>query len=242
MAELTSRYPLSEWRIRLMGEALLFGMLGRLLNANPSRDWLEPLIENDLFDSAPFADEQEDVRQGLAILSQWAGSLRSKLSDAALRDLRADYAHLFVGDSPMLAPPWESVYFNEKRLTFQEETLDVHGWFERLGVRINTDSRDPDDHIAFELSFIAHCAERACHASQDQGGEGFADLLDVQRGFLEKHLLRWGIKWADLAYEYARTDLYRGLALTVRGGLKEAASTFGVDISQKISYPGLGMS
>lgn len=239
MAELTEKFTTDEWQSSLMGEALFFGLLGRALYANPSRDWIAPLIEDNLFDSAPFADTQDDVIQSLALLSPWAASISAHLSDTELLDLRADYAQLFIGSNPMRVPPWESVYFSEERLTFQTETQDVHAWFERLGLQINTDYRDPDDHIAFELSFIAYCSELAFQACQDQDSSMFANMLVMQRTFLETHLLRWGIKWADLAYEHARTDFYRGLALMVRGGLKELAHSFDVDISRKIKYPGL---
>ena len=223
----------------LLGEMLLFEMLGRVLKANPSRAWLEPLIQDALFDNVPFAENQDDTLQGLALLARWVAAVGDSLSDAALRDVRADYAQLFIGSNPMRVPPWESVYFSEERLTFQAETRDVRGWYERLGLQINTENKDPEDHIAFELSFIARCAELALQAHEAQNSAAFADMLTAQRTFLETHLLRWGCKWADLAYANARTDFYRGLALLVRGGLKELTHVFDVEIPSEIRYPGL---
>jgi len=220
---------------------LLFEMLGRVLNANPRRAWLEPLIQDALFDNVPFAENQDDTLQGLALLAQWTAAVGDPLSETALRDVRADYAQLFIGSNPMRVPPWESVYFSEERLTFQAETRDVRSWYERLGLQINTENKDPEDHIAFELSFIARCAELALQTHDDQDSAALADLLTVQRTFLETHLLRWGCKWADLAYANARTDFYRGLALLVRGGLKELGQVFEVEIPSEIRYPGLNI-
>ncbi len=235
----TERVTAAEWSSRLLGAMLLFEMLGRVLYANPSRDWIEPLIADDLFESVPFAENQDDVLQGLAHLAQWRTRVGAQLTSADLLDLRADFAQLFVGNIPMHVPPWESVYFSEERLTFQQETLDVRRWYQRLSLQIEPSRKDAEDHIAFELTFIARCAELALQAHEAQNTAAFDELLTVQRTFLQKHLGRWGGKWADLAYTYARTDFYRGLALLVRGGLKELLRVYNVDIPRAIHYPGL---
>ena len=235
----TDKFPLERRSALLLGEMLLFEMLGRLLHTNPNRPLIEPLITDDLFDSVPFAENQDDTLEGLTLLTRWTAAVGEPIADADLLKLRADFAQLFVSSIPMHVPPWESVYFSENRLTFQTETLDVHGWFERLGFQVHTGSKEPDDHIAFELSFVAHCAELSLRAHENQNDDELSDLFAVQRAFLEKHLLRWGCKWCDLAYANAQTDFYRGLALVVRGGLKELAQVFDLEIPHKIRYPGL---
>ncbi len=224
-----------------MGEQLLFELLGRILYANPNRAWVEPLIQEGIFDEVPFAASQADVIEGLALLAQWTTSSGTHLGDATLTELRADYAQLFVGNQLIPAPLWESVYFSEARQTFQQETLDVRAYFERLGLQINSSNKEPEDHIAFELTFIARCAELAVEASERQDAAALAELLSTQRAFLENHLLRWGCKWAELVRDHARTDFYRGLALLVSGGLKELSRIADVEIPSKLSYPGLGI-
>lgn len=223
----------------LLGEQLLFELLGRILCTNPSRAWLDPLIADDVFESVPFAETQPDTLQGLARLSDWMDAAGKPVSDGALLELKADYAQLFVGNSPMQAPPWESVYFSEERLTFQKETLDVRRWYERMKLQPNTQAHAPEDHIAFELSFIAHCAALARHAQDRQDSTAFADAVLAQQTFLADHLLRWGGKWAELTTTYARTEFYQGLALLVRGGLNEAALIFEAKPPAHISYPGI---
>lgn len=223
-----------------MGEALLFGLLGKLLYSNPAREWLEPLAADNLFDEAPFAGEQESTQRALELLQDWAAALaRDGLSEAALRDLKVDYARLLVGQRRMMVPAWESVYFSQERLTFQEETLDVRRWFARFGVAPSTDGKEPEDHIAFEMSFIAHLSEQGVAALEDEDEDQLAELLAAQREFLANHLLRWGWKWAELAVDYAQTDFYRGLALLVHGGLLELARIYDVAIPWDVKFPGL---
>ncbi|MCC6798976.1 MAG: molecular chaperone TorD family protein [Anaerolineae bacterium] len=230
----------TDWTPVLMGEALLFGLLGKLLYSNPAREWLEPLAADNLFDEAPFAGEQESMQRGLELLQDWAAALaRDGLSEAALRDLKVDYARLLVGQRRMMVPAWESVYFSQERLTFQEETLDVRRWFARFGVEPSTDGKEPEDHIAFEMSFIAHLSEQGVAALEDEDEDQLAELLAAQREFLANHLLRWGWKWAELAVDYAQTDFYRGLALLVHGGLLELARIYDVAIPWDVKFPGL---
>lgn len=236
---LSEKYTADEWFSLLVGESLLFDLLGRILYTNPTRTWLEPLVTEGIFEDIPFANQQDDVIHGLDLLAAWMKSADGKLSDAMLSDLRVDYAQLFIANNPMRVPPWESVYFSEDRLTFQEAAIDVERWFMQLGLQINTNNKEPNDHIAFELSFVARCAEMASHAQRTQQDELFIRLLSVQQQFLEKHLLRWGGKWAELAYENARTDFYRGVALIVRGALQELKQVFDVELPAKIQYPGL---
>lgn len=226
---------------QLVGEQLLFELLGRIFYANPSRDWIEPLVREGVFEEVPFAAEQADTVQGLALLAQWTESLVGALSDAALTELRTDFAQLFVSNQPLPAPPWESVYFSETRQTFQQETRDVRLAFERLGLQINSSNKEPQDHIAFELAFVAYCAALAVAASEREDAEAFTEVTTIQRAFLEHHLLRWGCKWAELAQSHAHTNFYRGLACLVSGGLKELARIADIEIPTKLSYPGLGI-
>lgn len=240
MTDITPQAARDEWVTTLVGQALLFGLLGKALYANPDRAWLEPLVIENVFEEAPFAEDEAPTQQGIELLARWTTEARGQISDAMLRDLRADYAHLFVGESRMSVPPWESVYFNEERLIFQEETVDVRRWFERFGVKPQTTGREPEDHIAFELSFIGHLAERSLEALEQEEAGVFSELLASQRVFLSDHLLRWGLKWAELAYEQAETDFYRGLIRLTAGGLQAVAKLYETPIPQNVEYPGLG--
>lgn len=236
---LSKKYTADEWYSLLVGESLLLDLLGRVLYTNPTRNWIEPLVAEGLFEDVPFASQQEDVIRGLDLLAAWTAATAGNISDATVSDLRVDFAHLFIGNNPMRVPPWESVYFSEERLTFQQPAIDVERWFGQLGLQINTENKEPNDHIAFELSFVARCAEMASTAQNNQQDDLFVRLLSIQQQFLEKHLLRWGGKWAELAYENARTDFYRGIALIVQGAMLELGQVFDVEIPSKIRYPGL---
>ncbi len=231
----------ADWAPVLIGQSLLFGLLGKLLYSNPARDWVEPLALDNLFEEAPFAAEQESTQRALKLLGEWSADVaREGLTEAMLEDLRVDYTRIFVGHRRMDVPAWESVYFNQERLTFQEETVSVRRWFDRFGVKPGINAREPEDHIAFELSFVGHLAEQAANALDAGDGAAFTELLAAQREFLSDHLLRWGWKWTELALEQAQTNFYQGLALLVQGGLFELSALYDVPIDWEIRFPGLG--
>ncbi len=239
MINLASQSTSDERTEQLVGEALLFSLLGKILYSIPARDWLDSLAADDLFDSVPFAETQPDTVEGLALLSAWTDTCRNGISDAALMDLKADHTALFVGLRAMAVPAWESVYFSEERLMFQDRTTDVQARFQQMGAEVQTPDREPADHIAFELSFVGHCAQLALAALESGDTCEFDAVAAAKHEFLSEHLIQWGPKWAELVIKHAQTDFYRGLALLVRGALAELAQIDAVKVPVKIKFLGI---
>ena len=114
-----------EWHFILTGEMLMFSLLGKILLQNPEKSWLQPLLDENLFSEAPFAEQQANVIQGLDLLEKWSLTCKGDITQAMVIDLKADYTHLFTGMAKVPVAPWESVYFTEERLVFQEQTQKV---------------------------------------------------------------------------------------------------------------------
>lgn len=239
MINLASQSTSDERTEQLVGEVLLFGLLGKILYSIPARDWLDQLVADNLFDSAPFAETQPDTVEGLALLSAWTEACRGGISDETLTGLKTDHTALFVGLRAMVVPAWESVYFSEERLMFQDRTSDVQARFRQMGAEVQTPDREPVDHIAFELSFVGHCAQLALAALEAGDTCQLDAVTAAKREFLGEHLLQWGPKWAELMLKHAQTDFYRGLALLVRGALAELAQIDAVKVPARIKFLGI---
>lgn len=216
----------------LTGQALLFGLLGRLLYQEPDREWISSLYQQEVFTESPFAPDQIDIQQGLADLQAWGGRFEDLLPKAAFKDLQADYMRLFVGTPRVLAAPWESVYFSRERLVFQQQTLDVRRWYRRFGLEVEKLNQEPDDHIGLQLSFLAHLASQALVELEAGQAAQLESLLTAQRDFLKEHLLKWEGDWYALMLEHARTDFYCGVARLVHGALAHTASL--LDLSRPL--------
>jgi TorA maturation chaperone TorD len=231
----TSTPTKTDWTETLTGEILLFGLLGRALYTYPDqkeRSWLQSLIEEQVFSEAPFAAEQADVVEGLRLLQVWSDG---GLNERAFEDLQGDYTRLFIGPGKVIVPPWESVYFNEERLTFQEQTLDVRDWYRRFGLEAEHLHHEPDDHIGLEMAFLVHLAQLGVAELEEGNQANLEQMLRAQSDFLSKHLLQWGPNFCDQLCDKAHTSFYSGLALLARGALSELAQLFQIDLSLKVN-------
>ena len=222
-AEHSTTTPL-DWASILAGEALVFGLLGKLLFEYPRRDWLQSLADEAVFDEIPFGAKQPDVAAGLALLQQWGRESRGALLNDSIQGIGADYTRLFIGPGKVLAPPWESAYFNEERLTFQAQTLQVRNWYRRFGLESVKLHSEPDDHAGLEMAFLAHLAQLGLTALEQGDEARLAETLEAQREFLSAHPWRWMPVWCDQVAAQASTDFYRGVARLTRGALAELAS------------------
>ena len=221
----------SNWNEVLTGEMLVFGLLGKAFYDYPEKAWLQSLIESDVFSEAPFAGEDKDVVAALGELQAWSNENRAGLSNEAFEAMGIDYTRLFIGPGTVLTPPWESVFFSEERLTFQESTLHVREWYRRFGLEMKKLHNEPDDHIGLELEFLAHLAKLGVAATQGTE-QSPTEVLDAQRAFLTEHVLTWAPVWCGQVYDKARSKFYRGIALMTRGALRHTAELLEVKIPE----------
>lgn len=215
-----------DWLPLLTGEALVCGLLGRLLYAEPDQAWLQTLAAEAVFDDIPFGADQPEVVAGLELLQAWGQEHRAGLSDEDFASLRGDYARLFQGPGKLLAAPWESAQMTAERQLFQGPTLQVRGWYRRFGLEAARLHTEPDDHIGLELSFLAHLAQLGLEALAQGDEPRLNETLSAQRDFLKAHPLRWTPLWCEQVERHARTDFFRGVARVARGVLAELAATF----------------
>ena len=131
----------------------------------------------------------------------------------------------------MLAPPWESVHRSKTKLTFQEPTLQVRALYEAFGVHAPALHREPDDHLALELAFVATLSEQAVEAAARGDGDQLERCHRAQRQFLEDHLLAWAPRCLALVEAHAETDYYRGVARLARGSLAASARLCGARLA-----------
>ena len=222
-----------EWTETLTGEILLFGLLGRVFYSYPDRQeraWLQSLIEDQIFIETPFAPEQPDIIEGLRLLQEWSCS---GFDDVAFEDLQDDYTRLFIGPAKVIVPPWESVYFDDARLIFQERTLEVREWYRRFGLEAEHLHNEPDDHIGLEMIFLVHLAKMGLAELERGDQNDWEQIFQAQRDFLSKHLLRWGTIFCDDVCDKANTVFYKGVALLARGALTELAHLFQIELIAK---------
>ncbi|OUO95885.1 hypothetical protein B5F41_04120 [Gordonibacter sp. An232A] len=137
---------------------------------------------------------------------------------ARVREASDDFHKLFVGPSKLLAAPWSSVYLDLGSL-FGPTALAVEREFKRRGFAIPEGNREPCDHMAYELEFLAELHQvaedaRAC------GDEAAARTAYAEaRAFKGRFVDPWADAFLDAVEAGARVDAYCGVALLIRGFL-----------------------
>ncbi len=213
----------------LTGEAIVCGLLGKILYTYPDREWIQTLAEESVFDEIPFGEDHPDTIAGMALLKKWSDTAMGGMSDDAFYQITADYTRLFIGPVKVLVPPWESVHVSYTGLTFQKETLNVRNWYARFGLQFEKLHKEPDDHIGIELAFLSHLAGRAAQAIEQEDEKEFLKMMDAQREFASSHPLKWVPEWCRKLETESQTDFYRGTALITYGTLETIGGLFQLD-------------
>lgn len=107
------------------------------------------LADGEFLDSWPLTDSFSAA--GLAVL-RGTGRNQDTGEELSWRD---DALRLFGALGRPLAEPHESVWLSREHLLFEAETLQVRACYRRYGLGLVSEGREPDDHIAFELLFVA---------------------------------------------------------------------------------------
>ena len=115
--------------------------------------------------------------------------------------LEYDFNALFVGPDRRQAAPFETVYRSSERTLMRDVTLSVRKAYLERGMEVDAKNVQPDDHAAYECSFVAFLLE--CDA------EGDAEALDA---FVAEHLARWVPQHADVIRQATANEVCCGFA------------------------------
>lgn len=223
----TTTKDLARQADRIREAAVLFTLLGRVFHGVPDRELMAGLADERAFDEVPFV-EGEAAEEALRDLRQWNDGCTVPFSEDDFHGLSAEYTRLFVGGKRVIAPMWESVYFNKDRMVFQHQTFEVRAMYARYGLRVDAFSHEPDDHLAYELLFIGRvlgtAADDLAAGESDAACEELADAVS----FTVCHPLAWVPRWRALVEEKDRCGFYRGYARLVEAALRQMEAEFAV--------------
>lgn len=105
--------------------------------------------------------------------------------------IAGEYAELFIGPRPPLAPLYESLYQGFPNRLFADVTRQVGRFYERCGLAVSRRNRVPDDHIGYELEFMATLCEREVSAVESGSKSETEALQKLQLEFIVMHLGAW---------------------------------------------------
>ena len=198
---------------------LIYRILSSAFLQFPHQQAIDTFAEENLFINFPLHLETKDFEIGLAQLIAWSNQINQTGKEAVLTQIKRDYSTLFVGPDHLLAPPWESVYLTDEKLTFGAPTLEVRKFFARHDLEYQLKNTEPDDHFGLELEFMAELANRQLQALEKELSAKAQYLKKEQLLFLKEHLLKWSDQFTQNILKHAHTQYFQGMARITRSYL-----------------------
>ena len=178
----------------LKGRQLIYTFLSRVYAKEITREMLEELInESPMLHMGALQElEDEGYRNGFILLKNYLRNLnKDNLKDAQLQTA-VDYANLFLGVGGKTWHPSESSYLDEDHLIMQEHRDEVFYDYLHSGVVKRSEFKEPEDHIAIELQFMAFICGKTIEVLERGDIQEAERYLQVQRDFLDTPCLSFG--------------------------------------------------
>lgn len=188
----------------------MYALLARLWREEADADLLRRLCQLRL----PADVDNPDVVEGLATLKASAADN----SDQMLGALAREFTRLFLGSGQTAAAfPYESVYTSAGRLLMQDARDAVVKAYRAEGLERAGEFTEPEDHVAFELEFMAHLCQQTSAALRRSDDGSALTYFDKQQDFLSGHIGAWVQAFCADVLRLAELDFYKGIA-RVTGG------------------------
>lgn len=214
----------------LSGAEVCFLMASNLIYQEPTVEGIADQCEDNTFASAPFAMDNEAVKQGLSLMESWCETVPKDAAvfDEAVSDLKREWFRLFVGAGTPDAPSWEGYYVDPNSQIMGKNTLEVRRWYQKYGLQIEHINKEPDDNLGLMFGFLAHLigceADYLAENDEEKAAEVSADV----EAFLTGHILPWITTWHYDVEKHATSDYFRGVGDLVFGFCEATAAWFGI--------------
>ena len=203
----------SEIAVVLIARRHLYQLFQRIFGGDPDGAMLEALADRSTLEvfGLYFEEDDEALETFNGVVSKVAKDL-ADAPDDLLGSLNDEYTRLFIGPLQLPAPPWESVYVTEERTLFQACTLKVRKAYLKHHFLPSNYPHEADDHLAIELDFMAHLADRSLELLDAADYGSVERLLLDQLTFLREHPLVWAADFAASIQDSKTHLLYPHMA------------------------------
>jgi anaerobic sulfite reductase subunit A len=179
----------------------------------PAREFANDLLSGRFFfPDQKTLDLNEDLSAGFRELQGFIERSKGKAVDELQEDMRDEYTRLFILPHGHSVQPYESWWRDGKLMG--SSLLKAKQAYRKAGIVKSPEYPELDDHIAFELKFMHYLCEEELSA---ESRERLKECLNLQKAFLDDHILRWVPAFCDGLYDWDVSDFFKGIAKITKG-------------------------
>ncbi|MDR0500462.1 MAG: molecular chaperone TorD family protein [Coriobacteriales bacterium] len=202
----------------LQGRAASYRMFSRLFLKPLTDEDIEELAAMDLINRALELKDCGLLSEGFNDMGR---GLR-KRNTGTRQSLSSDYTMCFDGvatTNDEVAVPYASIFLGEKALFNQEPRNEVFKIFCAENVGVKSSVHLPEDHLSFELEFLAMLSERSVVAIEANDISELRRNLELSATFIRDHIQSWIGMLAERANKLLSTRFYIGVMKATQGYL-----------------------
>jgi putative dimethyl sulfoxide reductase chaperone len=187
----------------LKGYNLLLYFAGSMIMHEPSEECIVDFWEKGILKSLPVSSSNPNFVRA-------ASQLRESFVDRNIfgRLLHEDFIRLFMGNSPALAPAFESHYWNEISRYSEFIPSSVTEFYDSYGWKSKFKGKIDDDHLGIELLFLTLLIDKYL-VLDDEACRG--EMRKEIRRFINSHVLSWVPAWNNKIQIHANTLSFKGI-------------------------------
>ena len=190
----------------------VYTLLGRIYEKEATAEFLETFSRGVTFlKNQKLIDEE--LEKGINILDSYLSMWKNRGFKNAEPELAVDYTNLFLGVKGLPHPSESSYKYGFIMGNSSEEVLQT---YQEANLNLKENYREPADHIAVELYFMAHLCNKTAEKIKYNNEREAKKYLQIMQNFIEKHLLSWIHAFTDDILKSAETPFYKGVAIITR--------------------------
>jgi TorA maturation chaperone TorD len=144
--------------------------------------------------------ESKAARDAMTLVERALAEIPDPLDEQQADELAVDYAGIYLTHA-YRASPNESVWIDEEHLERQQSMFEVREYYHRYGLGAANWRKRADDHLVLQLQFLAHLF----------GEEQVDEVFTTAARFMDEHLLRWLMPFANRVAGRCATPFYAGI-------------------------------
>jgi TorA maturation chaperone TorD len=154
----------------------------------------------------------EKSEQIFAVMKEVIENLPDAPDTALMDNLAAEYAAIYLTGA-LEVSPFESFWVSDEHLLCQDAMFEMRTLYAASNLKAPDWRLRPDDHLVFELQFIAKRLEWIARESAISESTAIRDEWQSLAELLDHHLLRWLPDFAIRVTQRCDTAFYGALAL-----------------------------